>query len=69
MNKFQRQTLKSRLIKLAKLRSTGPPAELACTFETSERSIKRIVKEMRDEGIDITYCYSRRSYVTSEEYV
>jgi len=69
MNKFQRQTLKSRLIKLAKLKCTGPPAVLAYRLETSERSIKRLVKEMRDEGVVITYCHSRRSYVTDEEYV
>jgi hypothetical protein len=69
MNKFQRQTLKSRLIKLAKLKCTGPPAVLALQFEISERSIKRLVKEMRDEGVDIKYCLSRRSYVTTEEFV
>jgi biotin operon repressor len=69
MNKFQKQTLKSRLIKLAKLKCTGPPAVLATSLEISERSIKRFVKELRDEGVDIRYCHTRRSYVTSEEFV
>ncbi len=69
MNKFQRQTLKSRFIKLAKLKCTGPPAVLAYRFETSERSIKRLAKEMRDEGVDIKYCVSIRSYITTEDYV
>lgn len=68
MNRFQRQTVKSRLIKLAKLKSTGTPAILACSLGTSERSIKRYIKEIRDEGIDIKYCASRQSYVTSEDY-
>jgi transposase len=68
MNKFQKETLKVRLLKLAMLKCTGAPAELALRFEISERSVKRIVREMREEGIDIRYSLSRRSYVTGEEY-
>ncbi|HUX57768.1 MAG TPA: HTH domain-containing protein [Bacteroidales bacterium] len=63
MNKFQRETLKVRIVKLAKLKSTGTPANLADRFEISERSIKRIVKEIRDEGTYIRYSLLRRSYV------
>jgi transposase len=68
MNKFQKETLKMRLLKLASLKSTGAPAELALRFEISERSVKRIVKELREEGTDLKYSQSRRSYVTEEEY-
>jgi predicted DNA-binding transcriptional regulator YafY len=68
MNKFQRDSLKLRLLKLAALKSTGAPAELAIRFEVSERSIKRIVKELRDEGVDISYNTIRRSYVTDKDY-
>jgi len=68
MNKFQKETLKVRLLKLATLKSTGAPAELAIRFEISERSIKRLVKEIRDEGTDIWYCQIRRSYVTGNDY-
>jgi biotin operon repressor len=68
MNKFQKETLKVRLLKLAMLKSTGAPAELALRFEISERSVKRIVKEIRDKGTDIRYCPTRRSYVTDEDY-
>lgn len=68
MNKFQRETLKVRLVKLATLKSTGAPADLATRFEISERSIKRIVKELRDEGTDIWYSHTRESYVTGGEY-
>ncbi len=67
MNKFQRETLKVRILKLAKLKSTGPPADLAFRFEISERSIKRIVKEIRDEGTDIRYSPISRSYVTGRD--
>ncbi len=68
MNKFQKQDLKSRILKLATLKATGSPAELALILEISERSVKRIVREIRDEGKDIRYSQIRRSYVTDEEY-
>ena len=57
-----------RLLKLATLRCTGAPGDLAIRFEISERHVKRIVKEIRDDGTNIWYCQSRRSYVTGEEY-
>ena len=68
MNKFHKETLKKRLLKLAVLKSTGAPAELALRFEISERSVKRIVKEIREEGTDLRYSQLRRSYVTEEDY-
>jgi transcription initiation factor IIE alpha subunit len=68
MNKFHRESLKVRLLKLVILKSTGSPADLAIRFEISERSVKRIVKEIRDAGTQIRYSQSRRSYVTEEEY-
>jgi transposase len=68
MNKFQKETLKLRLLKLAMLKCTGAPAELALRFEISERSVKRIIKEMREEGIDLGYSYSRQSYVTEKDF-
>ena len=68
MNKFQKETLKLRLLKLATLKSTGAPGELALRFEISERSAKRIVKEIREEGTDLRYSQLRRSYVTEENY-
>ena len=68
MNKFQRHTLKLRLLKLASLKSTGAPAELALRFEINERTVKRIVKEIREEGTNLRYSQIRRSYVTDEEY-
>jgi len=68
MNKFQKETLKQRLLKLAMLKSTGAPAELAYRFEISERSVKRIVRELREEGTYLRYSQTRRSYVTEEDY-
>lgn len=37
-------------------------------FEISERSVKRIVKEIRDEGTLLRFSTARGSYVTGEEY-
>ena len=68
MNKFQKEAYKSRLLKLASLKSTGAPGELALRFEISERSIKRIVKEIREEGTALRYSAVRRSYVTEEDF-
>lgn len=69
MNRFQKEALRLRLLKLASLKSTGAPADLAFRFEMSERSVKRMAKEMRDRGINITYSQSRRSYILGEDYV
>jgi biotin operon repressor len=55
-------------MKLVTLKSTGSPNEMAVTLEISERSVKRIIKEIRDEGTEIRYSNSRQSYVTDEEF-
>jgi len=68
MNKFQRETFKSRILKLAQLKCTGPPADLADRLEVSVRSVKRFVREIKDEGTDIRYCHIRETYVTGEKY-
>jgi biotin operon repressor len=69
MNKHQRQSLKARLLKLADLKCTGAPSELAMKLEVSERTIKRIIKEIRDEGIEISYSLARQSYVTNKDFI
>ena len=68
MNKFQRETLKVRLVKLAMLKSTGSPSDLAFRFEISERSVKRLVKELRDDGTDIWYSQISNSYVIGKDF-
>jgi biotin operon repressor len=68
MNKLHRKTIKERILKLAELRSTGPPSDLAERFEIGERSVKRLIKELKDEGNEISYSQSRRSYITQEKF-
>ena len=63
MKKLERTCIKQRILKLARLKSTGTPAELATKFDISERSVKRIIRELREEGEVLKYDYSSMSYV------
>jgi len=63
MNKLERACIKGRILQLAKLKSTGTPSELAMKFEISVRSIKRIIRELKDEGLNLKYDYNSVSYV------
>jgi len=63
MNKVVKSCIKERILQLARLRSTGPPAELAGLLKISARSIKRIIKELRDEGFKVKYDRRCLSYV------
>jgi biotin operon repressor len=66
MNKSDKACIKMRILKLASLKCTGTPADLASKLEISERSVKRIVKEIREEGRKIRYDYLSISYVMKE---
>jgi DNA-binding Lrp family transcriptional regulator len=66
-NNLRRTSLKVRILRLATLRSTGRPAEIAGMLAISERSVKRIVKEIRDEGTLIRFSQARQSYITGDE--
>ena len=69
MTRINREHLKVRILKLATLKSTGSPADLAFRFDISERSVKRIVSEIREQGNEIKYSPLRKSYVTEIEYI
>lgn len=66
MTRIEKENLKVRILKLARLKSTGPPSDLALKMGTSVRSIKRRVSEIREEGIRITYSQVRRSYIADQ---
>lgn len=66
MNKFEKECIKLRILKLASLKCTGPPADLAVKFEISERSVKRLVRELREEGRNLRFDYASISYVLKE---
>ena len=69
MTRINREHLKVRILKLATLKSTGSPADLAIRLDISERSVKRIVSEIREQGNEIKYSQLRKSYVTEIEYL
>jgi len=68
MSRINRENLKVRILKLADMKSTGSPDDLAFKFGISKRSVKRIVSEIREDGQEIRYSPLRRSYVTEKEY-
>ena len=54
---------KERIVDLAKSKTTGTPCDLAIKLGVSKRTVKRLVKQLRDEGLDIAYDNVRMSYV------
>jgi len=69
MTRLERWDLKARILKLAELKATGSPAELADRLDISVRSVKRYVSEIRCDGYEIRYCPVRRTYVTEKDFV
>jgi DNA-binding Lrp family transcriptional regulator len=67
MNKLERSCVKGRILNMAMLRSTGTPAELAEKLDISARTVKRIIKELREEGTYLRFDYIRRSYKLEEK--
>jgi DNA-binding Lrp family transcriptional regulator len=52
---------------MAMLRSTGTPAELAEKLDLSPRTVKRIIKELREEGTNLRFDNYRGSYKLEEK--
>jgi DNA-binding Lrp family transcriptional regulator len=67
MTRLERNNVKVRILRLASLECTGPPVALASMFGISDRSVKRIVREIRNEGNNLRYCNKRRSYVIDRD--
>ena len=67
MNKIERSCVKVRILNMAKRKSTGTPSELAEKLEISTRTVKRFIKELREEGSDLRFDYYRRSYEITEK--
>jgi predicted DNA-binding transcriptional regulator YafY len=63
MSKPEKACIIERILLLAKLKCTGTPAELASRFDISVRTVKRIIREMKDDGVNIRYDFNCVSYV------
>ncbi len=55
-----------RIIDLARTRTTGPAVELALKLSVSVRTVKRIIRILRKNGIIIEYNKACVSYVIKE---
>ncbi|HOU01702.1 MAG TPA: hypothetical protein PK719_07980 [Bacteroidales bacterium] len=64
MTRKDKEDIKFRILRLAALRSTGRPADLALRLDISVRSVKRFVGEIRKEGNEIRFSQVAGSYVT-----
>jgi len=56
-----------RINKLIRLKATGTPKELAQQLNTTERTIYRIIKQLKEMGCPIYYDTIRGSYCYEEE--
>ncbi len=68
MTRDKRKLIKERLLRLIRMQTTGSPADLAELLEIHERSVKRMVRELRDEGYDIVFWHAGNSYIIRSDY-
>ena len=68
MTKSEKALIKDRIFNLILRRFTGSPAELASNVNLSERTIKRLIKELREEGNHILYDNNCMSYRMHDDY-
>lgn len=63
MGSIDQINLLSRIHHMIDLKCTGSPVEFAVNLGISERTLYRMLEELRDTGIDIKYSFKRRSYI------
>jgi DNA-binding Lrp family transcriptional regulator len=67
MTELERAIVKSRILKLSRLKATGRPVELARRLDISERTVKRWIKELKEEGYSLVYDFYSMSYVLKKK--
>jgi len=68
MTSDERVKIIGSLLRLIRLRAAGPPAELAVKFGVSERSIKRLIRELKSDGYKIEFWRSGNIYILDPEF-
>ena len=63
---FEDINLVAQLIQLIRLKATGTPVELSDRLNLSERHVRRIIKDLKEEGVPIKYCKNRRTYFSTK---
>jgi len=53
---------RKRFIEMAQKKATGTPKELAAKFNIQERVLYRLLRSLRNEGLQYHYCRTIRSY-------
>lgn len=52
----------NKLLNLIKYQNTGTPLEFATQLHISERQLYRMIKDLRDKGLDINYSKKSHTY-------
>lgn len=62
MKFYEYQEKLNRIQELAKRNATGSPKELAQRISVSERTLFRLVQNIKDQGILMEYCRKTNTY-------
>lgn len=62
LDKYERYTY---IYKLISKKATGSPKQLASKLGVCERTIYRLIKELKVYGYEIEFCYLSNSYILS----
>ena len=68
MTRDKRNIIKERLLKQVRMQTTGSPADLAGFLEINERTVKRMISELRIEGYNIVFWHAGNTYVLRMDY-
>ncbi|MDQ3046667.1 MAG: HTH domain-containing protein [Bacteroidota bacterium] len=65
--KFNQYNEKLELIKkLIRFQNTGTPSELASTLKISERTLRRLMAELKEQKFPVVYSRSSKTYLLKE---
>lgn len=62
MRFYEYQEKLIRIQELAKRSATGSPKELAVKIDVSERTLFRLVQNIKEQGVQIEYCRKINTY-------
>jgi Fe-S oxidoreductase len=68
MTRDKKNVIKERLLRQIKMQTTGSPADMAGFLGIHERSVKRMISELRDEGYNIVFWHAGNTYVFKRDY-
>ena len=58
----EKRTKLERVLRLTQNRATGTPGELAQRLGTSERTARRLIESLKEDGYNIRYCRRNCTY-------